>query len=183
MSGDPAPIQIRPASPTEADRIARIHDQCWRATYRGMMPASVIDRSTLARREAMWRGMLGRHAQTYCAAVAESADVGIVGCAWGGPEESGDPTYRGELLGAYLLPDFQRRGLGRRLFQAVAQCLLHRGYSSLLLWALTENDRARRFYETLGGTLLREREVAMDGGTIREVAYGWTDIRDLVHSA
>jgi GNAT superfamily N-acetyltransferase len=182
VSGNTPRTHSRPASPSEAERIAHIHDYCWRATYQGMMPASVIARSTLARREAMWRGMLGSHAARYCAFVVEDEGQGIVGCAWGGPEESGDPVYRGELLGIYLLPAHQCRGLGRGLLQAVAQCLLHRGYASLLLWALTENDRARRFYEALGGTLLREREMAMDGGAIHEVAYGWLDIRDLIRN-
>jgi GNAT superfamily N-acetyltransferase len=180
VSGTGATVQIRPAHPSEAARLAAVHDQCWRATYRDMMPAAVIERFTIARREAMWRRMLSAPAEARCAYVAEDADTGIVGCAWGGPEESGDPVYRGEVSGIYLLPAYQRHGLGRILMGAIAQCLAHQGYPSLLLWALTENHRARRFYEALGGELLREREMAMDGGTIREVAYGWADIRRLV---
>ena len=173
-------ISIRAALSDEASRLAEVHDRCWRATYREMMPAAVIERFTVARRAAMWQRMLNASVETRCAYVAEDTDAGIVGCAWGGPEESSDPSYRSEISGIYLLPAYQRRGVGRALLQVVARCLLQQGYPSLLLWALTENHRARRFYEALGGALLREREVAMDGGTIREVAYGWPDIRRLI---
>jgi ribosomal protein S18 acetylase RimI-like enzyme len=177
------PVQIRPARPDEAARIAAVHDACWRATYRDMMPAAITARFTIARRTALWERMLSAPPERRCAYIAEDEDAGIVGCAWGGREESGDPVYQGELAGIYLLPAYQHRGLGRALIRTVAACLQGRGYASLLLWALTDNARARRFYEHLGGTLLRERDAAMDGGTISEVAYGWADIRALIDAA
>lgn len=181
MSRDVPTPSVRPAHPSEAASIARVHDQCWRDTYRGMMPATVIERATLARRKAMWERILSAPADARCAYVVEDRGIGIIGCAWGGPEESGDFVYHAELLGIYLLPAYQGRGLGRALFNAVAANLLRQRYPSLLLWALMENQHARRFYEALGGRWLRERETEMDGGTIREVAYGWADIRRLIH--
>lgn len=172
-------MKVRPARSAEAASIARVHDRCWRATYTGMMPESIIARSTYARREAMWARLLAIPDDARYAYVADDEPVGIVGCAWGGPEESGDPTYTGELSGIYLLAAYQHRGLGRALIEVVAANLLRQGHASLLLWALADNP-ARRFYEALGGQLLRERETAMDGGTICEVAYGWPDIRLLI---
>jgi len=180
VSDDGATTRVRPARSGESARIAEVHDRCWRAAYTGMMPTAVIARSTLARREAMWQRILSEPADTRCAYVVETTEARIVGCTWGGPEESGDPMYRGEVLGIYLLPAYQRHGLGRILIDAVAGNLLRQGYTSLLLWALAGNHRARRFYEALGGQPLRERETTMDGGTIREVAYGWADIRLLI---
>jgi GNAT superfamily N-acetyltransferase len=173
------PVRVRPARAGEASAIARVHDRCWRATYTGLLPDSVIAASTLADREALWARLLGRPEECRGAYVAVAPDRQIVGCAWGGPEESGDPVYRGELLGLYLLEAYQGRGLGRQLVAAVAADLLRQGHASLLLWALSANHRARRFYEALGGRLLREREIAMRGAPVREVAYGWPDISRL----
>ncbi len=172
-------LRVRPAQSGEAVSIARVHDRCWRATYTGMMPESIIARSTYARREAMWARLLAMPDDARCAYVIEDEPVGVVGCAWGGDEESGDPMYTGELSGIYLLPEYRHRGLGRALIGAVADNLLRQGHAALLLWALADNP-ARRFYEALGGQRVRARETAMDGGTIREIAYGWPDIRLLI---
>ena len=46
--------------------------------------------------------------------VAENDAGEIVGFACGGPERSGDPVYTGELYGIYVLPEYHRRGIGRR---------------------------------------------------------------------
>lgn len=173
-------MQVRPARADEASAIARVHDACWRATYTGMLPDSVIAGSTLADRESLWLRLLSLPDERRCAYVAARPGGEIVGCAWGGSEESGDPVYRGELLGIYLPQAYQGRGLGRRLVAAVAATLRRQGYASLLLWALSENHRARRFYEALGGQLLCEREIAMRGAAVREVAYGWPDSSGLI---
>jgi GNAT superfamily N-acetyltransferase len=173
-------MRVRPAEPTEAAAIARVHDACWRATYQGMMPDEVVAGSAFGDREAMWGRILGAPPERRCAYLAEDAAGMIVGCAWGGREASRDPLYQGELYGLYLLEAYQRRGLGRRLIGAVAANLHAQGYPTLLLWALTANHRARRFYEALGGALLREQETSIGGVLVPEVAYGWRDIRTLL---
>lgn len=173
-------LQIRAARPGEEATIARVHDACWRATYADLLPPTVLRSSTLADREGLWVDLLAIPVAARCAFVAEDAAGAIVGCAWGGPEESGDPNYRAELLGLYLLGAHQRRGLGRRLVAAVAGSLGQQGHCALLLWALAENAPARRFYEVLGGRLLRERDTPLGGIPVREVAYGWPDLRALL---
>jgi len=170
---------IRPAREDESAAIALVHDACWRDTYTGMVPDAVIAGSLLADREALWNALLALPVDERCAHVAE--DEGrIVGCAWGGPEESGDPVYRAELLGLYLLRDYRGRGLGRALVGAAVGSLRAQGRPNLLLWALADNMAARGFYAALGGALLRERDDDMRGFPIREVAFGWPDSAPLV---
>ena len=106
-------MMIRLALPTEVAAIALVHDTCWRAAYTAILPDVVVRSSTLAAREALWAELLAPPAGLRCAFVA-AIEGAIVGCAWGGPEESGDPHYRAELLGLYILPAARQRGLGRR---------------------------------------------------------------------
>ena len=173
-------MRVRAAEPAEALEIARVHDRCWRATYAELLPAGVLESSRLATREALWRDLLAAPAAARCAFVAEDDDGAIVGCAWGGPEESGDPFHRAELLGIYLERAAQGRGLGRHLVAAIAAAFARRGDRALLLWALAENWPARRFYEALGGRLLRERDTPIGGVPVPEVAYGWSDLGPLI---
>ncbi len=173
---------IRPAHDGEGAAIARIHDACWRDTYTGMVSEAVIAGSQLSDREAMWLRILAVPPERRCAHVAEVGGR-IVGCAWGDPEESGDPLYRAELLGLYLLRDYRGRGLGRALLGAAAGSLRAQGHPNLLLWALADNTAACGFYRALGGALVYERAGDMRGFPIREVAFGWPDSRVLIRNA
>ena len=103
-----------------------------------------------------------------------------MGFASAGQESDDHEGYEGEIYAIYLLEDFQRIGLGRRLFQSAAKRLLDDGIKSMLLWVFEENHRARRFYESLGGELVARKDVTIGGAEVVEVAYGWKDITTLV---
>ncbi|HET7235665.1 MAG TPA: GNAT family N-acetyltransferase, partial [Actinomycetota bacterium] len=62
-----------------------------------------------------------------------------------------DATERtGEVYAIYLDPDRVGTGLGRQLFERAVGDLRDRGFSSVTLWVLQTNERARRFYEVAG---------------------------------
>lgn len=48
-----------------------------------------------------------------------------------------------------------------------------------MLWALADNP-TRGFYEAMGGTVAREKEIEIGGDKLLEVAYVWKRIDDLV---
>ena len=168
-------LRVRAAESAEATMIASVHDACWRAAYADLLPPVVLQSSSRADRERLWVALLAVPPEQRCAFVAVDGDT-IVGCAWGGPEESGEPHYRAEILGLYLLPAYQRRGLGRQLMAATVEAFQQQGHRSFMLWALAENLAARRFYEALGGQLLRGRDTVLQGIPVPEVAYGWPDL-------
>jgi hypothetical protein len=48
----------------------------------------------------------------------------------------------------------------------------------MLVWVFAANP-CRAFYEALGGRYVREQEITIGGAQLREVAYGWSDLRGL----
>jgi GNAT superfamily N-acetyltransferase len=82
--------------------------------------------------------------------VADSGN-GLVGFSICGPERSGHTVYRGELYAIYVLEQYQGKGLGRQLFDAVRSRLVRDGFDSMLLWVLDRNP-ACAFYERMGGS-------------------------------
>ena len=163
-------MRIREAQTTDAGAIAKVHVDSWRTTYPG------LDSFSYDQREVAWRDILSSaEGFTY---VAEDDKGMVFGFAGGGPERSGDPVYKGELYAIYLLEEHQRKGVGQQLTTAVAKRLLQDGFQSMLVWVLSENP-ARRFYEVLGGELLREQEITIGGASLVEVAYGWGDVSNL----
>lgn len=115
-----------------------------------------------------------------CVYVAMDETGGIVGFAIGGPPGEQAREGTGELYNLGVQASHRRRGLGRRLVQAVAAHLAQRGMPALIIGCLATNTEGRRFYEALAGRVVGERSVHEDGP---EVIYGWADTRALVNAA
>src|SRR5512142_1389502 len=49
---------IRPATPEDAEGIARVHIETWRTTYRGLMPDSVLDNLSIEKQADRWDASL-----------------------------------------------------------------------------------------------------------------------------
>lgn len=174
---------VRAATLEDAAAIARVHIETWRTAYRGLVPDDVLAGLSYERRLQRWTEILSRPADGRFGTFVAAADDRVVGFASGGPERDGDPLYQGELYAIYVLEVYERRGLGRLLTHAVAAMLVEAGFASMLVWVLADNIGARRFYETLGGTLLREKPADVFGYVLPEVSYGWTDLGELARKA
>ncbi len=141
------------------------------------MPAGHLDSLSYGERESRWKEILTK-GQARHNLVAETGAGGIVGFAGGGPEREGNPNYQGELYAIYLLDEYQRQGVGRRLVEAVAHRLAADGIASMLVWVLKDNHPACRFYESLGAEPIGRKTIAIGGVDLVEVSYGWSDIID-----
>ena len=176
-------IRIRAANPADAGPMSKVHVDTWRTSYAGIVPAEHLAGLSYRDREARWVNILTADRPAESNFVAETVACDVVGFAGGGPEREGNPTYRGELYGIYLLEAYQRKGLGRRLVSAVAHRLLADGFGSMLVWVLKYNRPACRFYESLGGERVGRKTIALSGAHLAEVSYGWRDIANLVVEA
>src|SRR5690606_5543324 len=160
MSGR-ADLVVRPAVAADAAGIGRVYVETWRTTYAGMVPDRVLVDMSEARQSARWAQWFARPGKDF-AVVAHDRKAGVVGFASGGPIRSRAPLApgmggTGEVYTLYVLPDFQGRGVGRRLLGAAFQGLVDRRYGSALIWVLAANP-ARFFYEILGGRRVAEQQ-------------------------
>ena len=173
-------MRIRAAKPEDAGSLARVHVDSWRSTYAGILPDEFLAGLSYRDRESYWEQILTTARPTVSNFLAETECGDVVGLAAGGPERTGDETYRGELYLVYLLEQYQRRGLGRRLVSAVAERLPADGFDSMLLWVAKDNHPACRFYKSLGGEPIGSRTIDIAGTDVVEVSYGWQHVADLV---
>lgn len=170
-------MTLRAALPGDAAAIARVHVASWRTTYPGMLPDSYLDALDVDQFTARWLQTLEDPYGRSEVLVAEEAGR-VVGFASYGRERDGDPRYAGELYAIYLFREAQGRGHGRAMIQAAAAALFERGWTSMVVWVLRDNARARCFYERMGGGYLRERELDFGFGvSAMEVSYLWPDTR------
>ena len=171
-------MQIRLAHIDDADGLARVHVDSWRAAYQGIVPAEHLASLSCEKRASRWRESLSNANSASFVYVAQDDDGTIIGFAGGGLERDGDPNYLGELYAIYLHPDYLRRGIGRQLVKTAVRRLIEMGLTSMLIWVLAQNS-SRQFYEALGGKYLYEKTIKIGGASLIDVAYGWLDIHTL----
>ncbi len=169
-------MRIRPAVPTDVPAIAKTYAESWRTTYQGLAPDVFVNGMTEQAATAIFHDSLQSTGHAYFIHVAETDEGRIIGYADGGKERSHPEMGIGELYGLYLLKDFQRQGLGRRLFQASAQSVLASGMNTLLIWVL-KNNTNQPFYVSVGGVLQPTIKTLNVGGhDIKLVSYYWENL-------
>jgi GNAT superfamily N-acetyltransferase len=169
-------MQIREATPEDAQRIARVHLESWKTTYPGIIAQSYIDGLKVEDGEARWRDRLTQDGGPIVF-VAED-DAGIFGFAAGGAIMHPVDGFDGELGAVYLLASHQKRGAGAALVRRMAAALRNRGFQNMVVWALAANP-ACGFYERMGGVRVGEQGIEIGGVMLPEVAFGWKDISSL----
>jgi ribosomal protein S18 acetylase RimI-like enzyme len=168
-------VKIRKAKIEDSAGLAKVQVDSYRTAYTGIFPQAYLDQFSYEEQEQDWRDWIVSRSEDLLY-VAEDATGEIVGYALARPGPREIAPYDSELIALHVIRSHQRQGIGRWLVAAVAGQLWQEGCGSLMLWVLEEN-RARGFYERLGGKLLGESQV--NGCDTIEVAYGWPSIRVL----
>jgi ribosomal protein S18 acetylase RimI-like enzyme len=168
---------VREATLGDALAIAKVQVGTWKTAYMEIVPDGYLEGLSIQRGEEHWLEWLQERAGNGGVFVAVEDDR-VVGFASCGTERTGDPVFRGEVYAIYVLPESQRRGVGRLLMASAAVHLKDKGFRSMLLWVLRDNP-SRGFYERLGGERLREQEIEIGGKKLIEVAYGWRELGSL----
>ena len=174
-------VLIREARIEDAGRIAKVHVDTWRTTYRGIVPDARLDSMSCEGVEPRWLSRLIETEMNVFHLVAENESGEIVGFASAGPPQKERPPYKGELHAIYLLKEYQGKGIGRLLMQTACRRLHEMGLEPMLLWVFTENHPSRAFYERMGGKLLSITNTLTIGGKdLEEVAYGWENLGNVL---
>jgi GNAT superfamily N-acetyltransferase len=169
--------------------MGRMGTETWLSAHRDQMPEEVWKKRRDEWSEEVsarnWARTLQEIADDAspreCIYVAIDESSGeVVGIVMGQPAADPAPANTGEINVLYVRESHQGRGLGRRLVQAVAGYLRQFNLHALEIAVLTANAPARRFYEALGGQVVREAEFEDYGYILPEVVYRWADTRALL---
>lgn len=142
-------MNVREATDEDVMAIAQIHVAGWRTSYRGILPASLLEGLTVEERMTLWSdGIRGIGVSTFVA----TNGARVVGFARICPPRAiaAPPADAAEISHLYVDPALQGHGAGRMLLEHSLQEAQDRGYQSAILWVLAENHRARKFYESFG---------------------------------
>jgi ribosomal protein S18 acetylase RimI-like enzyme len=162
-------LPIRKASASDADAIAAIHVQSWRAAYKGLAPDDLLDRLDASRIANMWREVIGR--ATSCVLVLEDDGRMLGFCSVSPTSDTDlDSTTCADLTTIYFVPEAWRRGHGGALLRQAIEHSFRMGFDRMTLWVFEANAPARHFYEKHGFHVDAATRIHQASG-LKEVRY------------
>ena len=161
-------LVLREATIADVRPLAELHVRTFNETHVGPFGSG----PSYSTREWQWREKLSETDATHFVLVLETAAKQLVGFIWCHPTTD-DLKWGARLNKIYLLREYQRSGLGKRMVAAAVDRLLEHGLTSMALFTEADNEPACNFYDQLGGE--RQLNERGDFGGM----YGWTDLRKL----
>ncbi len=141
-------IEIKKADTTRVYEISKVINETWQSCYKDMLTAEDIKKytDTAFREKHTMEGM--NNGREYFLINCDDEVVGI--CSTEQSRESDLVHGYCSILQLYVLPEFQNKGLGKKLLSHTLREMRRKGYKNALLWTQAQNAAARRFYERIG---------------------------------
>jgi GNAT superfamily N-acetyltransferase len=140
-------LTVRDARPDDAAEVAGVHVRSWQVAYRGLLPDDYLDGLRAEDRAARYTfHLVGPTYPATSVAVEEGVIRGFVTT---GPARDEAATV-GAIYALYVDREQWGRGVGRLLMTRARSRLVRHGFTDALLWVLTGNERAERFYRADG---------------------------------
>ena len=166
-------MMIRQAKLTDAEGIAKVHVDCWRTTYKGIVSDVYLDRMSYEKRTQAWIQNMGR-SDNYVL-VAESEGGNIIGFADGGKRETNQVENSGDLTSIYILKEYQGQGIGQKLVEKMFAHFKNQGYQKVFVEVL-EDNQSRFFYEKMGAEHDQTTTIAIQGEELNLSIYVWGNL-------
>ncbi|MBU0651374.1 MAG: GNAT family N-acetyltransferase [Proteobacteria bacterium] len=154
-------ILIRPWRMEDLPAVRRILWESWMAAYSAFVPEEDIR----AYHEETYRieSLTHLYESPFVHGFIGEADGEAAGFARTQFNKSENRLF---LASLYLLPDFQRKGIGGRLLRAAEEKALAYNLGDLWVGVMVQNEAARRWYEKRGFRFVREEPFRMGGTTV-----------------
>ena len=172
-------MNIRKAKSSDVRNITNVHIESWKSTYKGIFSEDFLDNIDFNKRYKLWERVLHSSSSKEIVYVAELNNE-IVGFISGGPSRTDALDSDAEIYALYLLEDYQRQGIGRKLLENAFQEMREYGYETAFVWVLKDNP-AVNFYKKTGGEVIKEEVVEIEGEKYKEMALEWKDISGKNH--
>ena len=153
--------------------ISEAYIESVRYSFADVLPDDYLQTLSVERRSEVFATRAQN--DSYRLLVAENGSKRIVGFIDYAKPESDNFGYDARIFSFYLLPQFQRQGLGSLLFRRCLAQLRGECYGSMCLDAFEANPY-RSFYEKMKGKAVARGSHEINGALFQTVVYGWDDL-------
>jgi GNAT superfamily N-acetyltransferase len=179
-------MNIRKAVSSDVSEIVAVHIKSWQTTYKNIIPDDYLSALSYVKMKYNWRERLKLKNDKTFTYVVENETGKIIGFSLGSLEQQEpvgkrfrEDLYKGELMAIYLLEEYQRKGIGRKLVFRTMNHLIEKGITGMITWVLKENPSSK-FYESIYGKIVGEGTIEIGGIQYIKCAYGWENLTVII---
>ena len=160
---------FRDATEDDIADLGKLHAITWAQTYNTRNP-------NIQLRQYQWnKAFTEENDGSWFCIVVVNKNNKLVGFAKGKIYKNENSSeLHGDLNKIYLLTDYQRLGLGKKLFRLVVERFLSKGINDMVLFGVPQNPSCA-FHETMSGERLYSEKGTFDGG------YRWNDLKKIAN--
>ena len=175
----PRTWKVRPATLEDGEAIETVRIETSQACFRGIISDRFLDSLTVTpSRIRRYRSAIEDRDRSVL--VVADSGTEVIGMGVAEPLGEAEETAAvAEVHAVYVLPAWQRCGVGRALLKCVTDGLRARGHRDAVLWAPRDLQATRSFYEANGWTFDGTEDTFDWHGLVHIVRY----VRDLTASA
>ena len=166
-------VKIRRANIEDADGIAKVHVDCWKTTYKGIIPDNYLNGLSYKDRTELWKQNITR--EDNYVIIAENEQGKIIGFADAWKRETNIEENTCDLTSIYLLEEYQGTGIGKALINELFIHFKEMGYSKIFVDVL-EDNKTKHFYEYYGAEFVKNIQIKIGGKVLNESKYKWNSI-------
>ena len=159
-------IDIRKVKQGDADTLAYIQTESWKAAFKVIIDADMLDKCTnIDKARLMYQRLLDDNKGNGYILTVDNKPHCI---AYWDKARDFELGLKAELICIHSLPNNWHKGFGSKMMDMVLEDIKKSGYSEVVLWVFRDNLRARVFYEAKGFVL---NDVAKPAFDSEEVLY------------
>lgn len=139
---------IRKVQADDEVYLAYIQTESWKTAFKNILSEEILQKATERNcATAMYKRLLDEHiGNGYILEVNGNPHC----IAWWDKARDDDMPDYAELICIHSLQNNWRKGYGTKMMEKVLDDIKDAGYTKVMLWVFTDNDRARKFYEACG---------------------------------
>lgn len=151
---------IRKVSSGDAEVLAYIQTESWKAAFKNILSEDVLIRCTnFDRAKQMYQKLLDE--QKGNGYILEINGKGHCIAWWDASREEDMPGFA-ELICIHSLQDNWGKSYGSKMMDKILEDIAAAGYNKTMLWVFDENKRAKKFYEAKGFVKSEKSKVSLD---------------------
>lgn len=151
----------------DQEQMARIKIDGWKTAYDSIVSSAYLNTLSYEEQTKRYQASFEEYKDLVFVAVRKSE---VLGYACFNPIPNVD-WFDSELVSLYVKPSETGKGIGTSLFLETCKQLAALGKKNMIVWCLSDNDNAIKFYEELGGNIVKTKEAKIGDKYYKEYGF------------
>ena len=162
-------IKIRDIKKEDIPQVVDIQINGWREAYKGIIVDEYLE--NMNREEKIKMRQNDYMENRFIVAELNNEVVGFCRYTDNLSKTPETPEADCELISLYVKPELKHNGIGRKMFEYAINEFKNLGKSKMIIGCLKDNKLSRKFYEKMGGKIIKERLIHIGDRDFEEVIF------------